>query len=125
MLAARGIIIFAALAFVCAAQTDREAAEKLMESGRTLASSKSADDLHRADAAYEQAAELWRKAGDKGKQTEALYGAAWTHYTLREFPQRLALLDSALELALTGDFAAGRAELLSSLAVVHNETGEY
>jgi CHAT domain-containing protein/Tfp pilus assembly protein PilF len=119
------IVALALLPFPCAAQTDREAAEKLMVSGRALAASKSADDLHRADAAYRQAAELWRRAGDKQKQIEALYGAAWTHYPLREFPPMLALLTSSMDVARTGDFPAARAELLSSFAVVHNEQGEY
>jgi CHAT domain-containing protein/Tfp pilus assembly protein PilF len=125
MLPARRILAFALLPLLCAAQTDREAAQKLMESGRALAASKNPDDLHRADAAYQQAAELWRIAGDKQKQIEALYGAAWTHYALHEFTPMLDLLARSMEVAKTGEFPAGRAELLSSMAVVHNELAEY
>ncbi len=121
----RRFVLFALFVFACAAQTDRDAAGKLMDSARVLAASKNPDDLRRADTTYEQAAELWRKVGDKQKQIEALYGAAWTHYSIGEFPRMLDLLNSAMEVAGTSDFPAARAELHSSLAVVHDARGEY
>src|SRR5581483_3691475 len=52
-------------------------------------------------------------------------GAAWTHYTLREFEPMLVLLSMSMDVAKTGDLPAVRAELFSSLAVVHNELAEY
>ncbi|MBV9505779.1 MAG: CHAT domain-containing protein [Acidobacteriia bacterium] len=107
------------------AQNGREEAEKLMASARALASEKNPDLLHKSGADFERAAGLWKEVGDTGKQIEALYGAAWTHYPLREFSAMSALLDSAVDLTSGGNFAAARAELLASRAVVHNELGEY
>lgn len=119
------LVIGVALVCTLTGQTVRERAEQLMAAGVALKSAKSAPDLHKAGAYFEEAAGLWGKLVLPEKEIEALYSAAWTHYPLREFDAMEPLLSKALDIARKGDFPAARAELLSSLAVVHNQQGRH
>jgi len=110
-----------------AAQEDgkRIAARSANEEGERLRKQGTAESLRKAINKYEEAISLWRSAGDKSGEAEALTNAAQVLNSLGEKQKALDYFQRALLLWKEAGDGKGQAIALSGLGAVHYALGDH
>jgi CHAT domain-containing protein len=114
----------AAIGQTAPAHDDSTRAPTLMTEGLKLLGQRTPDALHQAAADYQEAADLWRKAGNTSKQLEALLNLASAYFYLHEPGSASAFLKQALALAQASGNRAGEGKAFVGFAILHDNPGD-
>jgi CHAT domain-containing protein/Tfp pilus assembly protein PilF len=108
-----------------AQDTNRVAAERKFEEGKTLQAQGTAESLRLAVKKYEEALQLWSAVGDRDGEAAALTYIGSAYHSLGEKRKALDYYNQALPLQRAVGARYGEAITLNSIGSVYKSLGEY
>ncbi len=104
---------------------NRISAERKHSEARLLRAENKPESLKQAAPIYQEAITLWRSAGDRQREADALSGLGATFSSLNEHQQALDQYNQALAIRHELGDGKGEASALENIGLVHNSMREY